>query len=82
MAQVYTFPSAMAEESGNVELSVEIEVTNSNCGLEIEAQALQVKAGAQPKVQTLDLTMPDCDAVGDFLVLKNLVDDLKVAAVN
>lgn len=80
VAQVYTFPTGLAEQSGDVELSVEIEVTSMNCGHEIEAQALQVHAGSQPKVQTLDLTMPDCDAVGDFLVLKNLVNDLKVAA--
>jgi len=82
MAQVYTFPSGLVETSGDVALNVEIEVTNANCGLEIEAQALQVNQGGQPKVQTLDLTMPDCDAVGDFLVLKNLVNDLKVAASN
>ncbi|MDU8927868.1 hypothetical protein RXV86_10785 [Alisedimentitalea sp. MJ-SS2] len=80
MAQVYTFPSGQSEQSGDVALSVEIEVTNANCGLEIEAQSLQVSKGGAPKVQVLDLTMPDCDAVGDFLVLKNLVNDLKVAA--
>ena len=82
MAQVYTFPSGLAEQSGDVELSVEIEVTAMNCGHEIEAQSLQVMSGAQPRVQALDMTMPDCDAVGDFLVLKNLVNDLKVAAIS
>lgn len=81
MAQVYTFPTGLAELPGDISLSAEIEVTSMNCGLDVEAQSLQVSAGGQPKVQTLDLTMPDCDAVGDFLVLKNLVNDLKVAAV-
>lgn len=80
MAQIYTFPSGLADRSGDVTLSTEIEVTNMNCGHEIEAQALEVNAGSQPKMQTLNLTMPDCDAVGDFLVLKNLLNDLKVAA--
>jgi hypothetical protein len=79
-AQVYTFPSAFAEQGGDVSLSVEIEVTAANCGKEIEAQTLQTVKGAPPKVQSLSLTMPDCDAIGDFLVLKNLVNDLKVAS--
>ncbi|MDQ2090377.1 translocase [Marimonas arenosa] len=80
MAQVYTFPTGLAEQAGDIEISTEIEVTNMNCGHEIEAQALQVQSEGRPKVQTLNLTMPDCDAVGDFLVLKNLLNDLKVAA--
>ena len=79
-AQVYTFPTGLAERGGDIALSVEIEVTAANCGKDIEAQTLQTVPGAAPKVQALELTMPDCDAVGDFLVLKNLVNDLKVAS--
>lgn len=79
-AQVYTYPSAFTEQDGDVTLSVEIEVTAENCGKPITAETLQTVKGAAPKVQKLDLTMPDCDAVGDFLVLKKLVNDLKVAA--
>ena len=82
VAQVYTFPASMATETGEVALSVEIEVTNANCGLDLEAQALETRRGGPVTAHSLDLTMPDCDAVGDYLVLKNLVDDLKVAATN
>lgn len=79
VAQVYSFPSHLAENGSEVDLSVEVEVTNGNCGRDIEAQSLQVHTGGKIHVQSLELTMPDCDAVGDFLVLKKLVDDVKVA---
>jgi len=79
VAQVYSFPAGTANRDGDIELSVEIEVTAQNCGRDIEAQSLQVDKGAVPKVQNLDMSLPDCDAIGDFLVLKNLVNDLKVA---
>jgi hypothetical protein len=79
MAEVYTFPSGIAENDGDIELSVEIEVTAMNCGRDIEAQSLETGKDGKLSVQALELTMPDCDAIGDFLVLKNLVNDLKVA---
>lgn len=79
-AQVYTFPTKQANKGGDIALSVEIEVTPANCGKDIEAQSLQTTSESAPKVHALDVTMPDCDAVGDFLVLKNLLNDLKVAS--
>ncbi|MEX0371206.1 MAG: hypothetical protein AB3N09_11280, partial [Tateyamaria sp.] len=80
MAEVYTFPTGMAVSSGTIDLSVEAEVTMNNCGLEVEAQSLEMMAGGQMKTQDLTLAVPGCDAVGSFLVLNNLVSDLKVAS--
>jgi hypothetical protein len=80
MAQVYSYPTGLSTAAGDIDLSVEIAVTDGNCGQEIEAETLQDKATGGVKTQALDLTMPDCDAVGDYLVLKNMLDDLKVAA--
>ncbi|MDQ2094258.1 translocase [Rhodalgimonas zhirmunskyi] len=79
MAQVYSFPAGFTSAEGEIALSVEIEVTDANCGRPLDAQSIEALQGGKLSVQTLDLTMPDCDAVGDFLVLKNLVNDLKVA---
>ena len=45
----------------------------------LEAQTLQTSRGAQITVQTLDMSIPACDAIGDFLMLKNMVNDMKVA---
>ncbi|WP_299295348.1 hypothetical protein [uncultured Tateyamaria sp.] len=80
IAEIYTFPTGMSERAGTIDLSVEAEVTNGNCGLDIEAQSLEMMAGGQMKTQDLWLSVPDCDAVGSFLVLNNLVSDLKVAS--
>ncbi|UOA30281.1 hypothetical protein DSM110093_00024 [Sulfitobacter sp. DSM 110093] len=79
MAEIYSFPVAAAAQEGDVALSVEAEVSKSNCGLEIEAQALELRGADQVKTQNLTLAVPDCDAVGNFLVLNNLLQDLKVA---
>jgi hypothetical protein len=79
MAEIYTFPSGLTQQSGDVQLNVEAEVTQANCGRDITAQSLEV-TGADPlRVQDLELAMPACDAVGDFLVLKNMLNDLKIA---
>lgn len=80
MAEVYTFPSRMSGTGGNIGLSVEAEVTAVNCGKQVEAQTLQLKPGQPLRTNDLTLYMPECDGSGDFLVLKNLLEDLKVAA--
>ncbi len=74
MAQVYTYPG-----QGVADIVVEAPVTAANCGQEKLAQTLSSAAGAA-EVVDLTLAMPDCSAVGDFLVLKNLASDMKVAA--
>jgi hypothetical protein len=79
MAEVYTFPSLLAGRDGDVVLQVEAEVTEFNCNRDIEAQALQMQVGGALSVRDLTLMMPDCGAVGDFLVLKNLLNDLTIA---
>lgn len=80
LAEVYSFPTGTIERSGAVALSVEAEVTRANCGRDVEAQAIQKIGQDRLEAQSLVLAMPDCSAVGDFLVLKNLLNDLKVAA--
>ncbi|WP_299152759.1 hypothetical protein [uncultured Tateyamaria sp.] len=80
MAEIYSFASGMTPRDGTIDLSVEAEVTQNNCGVEIEAQSLEMMQGGQMKTKVLTLAVPDCDAVGSFLVLNNLVSDLKVAS--
>lgn len=79
--EVYTFPSAATRKTGNVQLSVESEITAQNCGQTVAAQTLEVSEGADaPRVRDLTIDMPGCDAVGDYLVLQTIIEDLKVAA--
>lgn len=80
LAEVYTFPTETSRTSGDVDLSVETEVASNNCGLEIEAQTLQMTSGNDITSRDVTLSVPDCDAAGNFLVLNNLFEDLKVAA--
>jgi hypothetical protein len=78
-AQVYTFPSGTVARTGDIALSVETEVTAQTCGRMMEGQALQIAGGGALSVKDLNIDIPDCEAVGDFLVLKNLLQDLKIA---
>jgi len=78
-AQIYTFPKAASLSSGWVNLTVEAEVTNATCGREINAQTLQIGQSGKVIVRDVALNLPDCSASGDFLVLNNLLKDLRVA---
>ncbi|MBW4706766.1 hypothetical protein KX928_03090 [Roseobacter sp. YSTF-M11] len=80
MIEVYTYPSELTAAQNALELSVETEVTNKNCGREVEAKALKLVAGAVLPIKALSLAVPGCDAIGDFLVLNNPLQDLTVAS--
>lgn len=80
MAEVYTFPSGMTKVSGRVTLTVETEITTRNCGREVAAQSIQISPGSETTATDLIMTMPSCDTVGEFLVLKNMFQDLTLAA--
>lgn len=79
LVEIYTFPSATIQQSGTVTMSIETEVTQANCGREVEAQTLELTAKGGLHTRDLVLSVPNCTAIGDFLVLNNLVNDLKVA---
>ncbi len=79
VVEVYTFPTKAASEAGTVALSIEAEVTNNNCGRDVSAQVLSLSPSQALETRDLILSVPDCDAIGDFLVLNNLVDNLKIA---
>lgn len=79
IAEIYTFPTGTALKAGMIDLSLEAEVTAGNCGRDIEAQVLQKSGTQRMKVRELALAIPACDAVGDYLVLKNMFDDLSIA---
>ena len=79
-AEVYTYPSGQNARDGDVVLNVEAEVTPRNCGREVAAQSIQIAPRQTAKAIDLTMMMPSCDAVGEFLVLKNMFADLTLAA--
>lgn len=74
MSEIYTYPAP----SVPVQVTLEAEVTAANCGQEVLGQTLDSMDGTV-KTRDITLTMPGCDAVGDILVLNNLVGDTTLA---
>lgn len=81
MAEVYTFPAGLAARDGKIALTLEAEVTPDNCGREVAGHTAVTRGGVPGDAVAVELAMPDCDAVGDFLVLGTLFQDLTVAAI-
>lgn len=80
MAEVYTFPSGTIGSDGEILLSAEAEITTENCGKELAAQSIQVFPDGNTMALDLTMVMPECDAVGDFLILQNMFEDLTLAS--
>ena len=78
--EIYVFPAGMMQRAGTVRLSVEAEVNALTCGTSVNAHALQPDADGRLQTTALTLEIPECDAVGDILVLKNLLRDMKIAS--
>lgn len=80
LTEIYTFPAALTDSDGAVALTIETEVTDANCGSELQARTYQFSGGKKVSSQHLSLAVPNCSAVGNFLVLNNLLQDLTVAS--
>jgi hypothetical protein len=80
LTEVYTFPAALSDSAGAVALTIETEVTEANCGSEVQARTYEFSGGKKVSSQQLSLAVPNCSAVGNFLVLNNLLQDLTVAS--
>ncbi|MBO9476064.1 translocase [Shimia sp. R11_0] len=78
-AEVYTFPTGLANARGDIAISIETEVTQGNCGQDMALSSMTLHQGNLHAPRELRMQMPDCDAVGEFLLLKNLVEDLTIA---
>jgi len=76
LAQIYTYP---ADPARTTTVVVEAAVTAETCGHDLLGEVISSVGGQVAKVD-LTLAMPDCSAVGDFLVLKNLDAGVKIAA--
>lgn len=74
-AEIYSFPATSAPI-----VTVEAQITDANCGRLIAAQSLLKTMGAQLRNVDMTVTMPGCDAVGDYIVLPNLLAEPRIAA--
>ena len=76
LAQVYTFPT---QKGQSAEVVFEAAVTEATCGNDLLGETISSRAD-KVVITDLTLTMPECSGIGDFLVLKNLASDMKIAA--
>jgi hypothetical protein len=79
-AEIYTYPAGADTRDGVVRLSIEAEVTEANCGTQVSGDSLQPAVDGTITAVGLTMAIPDCDALGEFLVLKNILRDLRIAA--
>lgn len=79
VAEVYSFPTGRIDRAGVVRLSIEALVTPYTCGQTVNAETFQTARDGTVNRMTLAIEVPTCDAVGDIVVLKNLLRDLKIA---
>lgn len=74
LAEVYTFP-----DPDTARVSIEAEVSDATCGRELLGETL-FSAGGAVRASDLTLAMPECDALGGFVVLNNPLPDMTLAA--
>jgi hypothetical protein len=67
------------DPSAQADVVVEAAVTGATCGRDLTGKTLMSERGSAFAAD-LTLAMPDCGGIGDFLVLKNLATDMKIAA--
>ena len=78
LAEVYTYPAA---PNAVVRIVIEAAITTGTCAREILGETL-ADVGGDVTITDLTLAMPECGAIGDILVLKNIDPDLKIASAN
>ena len=79
LAEVYSFPSGYIDREGTVRLSVAARVTTDNCGQTLGVSRIQTRSGALIEDTDMQISFPGCEAAGTIMVLKNLLEDLKIA---
>ncbi|MEL6642831.1 MAG: hypothetical protein AAFQ79_02765 [Pseudomonadota bacterium] len=78
-AEIYSFPTGQFGRTGVVRLQIEAHVTDATCGNHVTANAFQTRRSGPLRHIDVSVAMPGCEAVGDILVLKNVLQDLRVA---
>lgn len=78
-ADIYTYPAALMRQGVEPDVSIEAQVMENTCGTKIEGWILRTNPGRAPHVEPLTMLVPGCESVGEYLVLKNLPVELKLA---
>lgn len=76
---IYSWPVRLNNTGPAPEISVEAKVLDSTCAQQITASFLNITPGQAPESEPLFMAMPGCDAIGQYLVLKNLSQAVRIA---
>ncbi len=76
---VYSWPLRLNGTAPAPEINVEAEVLNTTCGRQINASFLTTVPGQRPETEPLFMAVPGCDSIGEYLVLKNLSQAVRIA---
>ena len=79
-AEIYSLPAGSSDREGTIRLTVSARVTEATCGTALELVSIRASVDGMPVIRRHESQLPDCANVGDILVLKNILDDLKIAA--
>jgi hypothetical protein len=78
-AEIYSFPAGLSPLQGVVRLIAQGEVTEETCGRLVRASTFQSGPLGRILASDLAFAMPGCDALGEIVVLNNLMQDMRLA---
>ncbi len=78
-AEIYSLPVNASPLRGVVRLVAEARVTAENCGRVVKARAFQPTAFRRLSETDVEVALPDCDHLGEVVVLQNLLRDVRLA---
>ncbi len=78
-ADIYTFPAGKHAADSDTVISVEAQVMENTCGQEVVGEILATQPEGPAKKMPVSFTIPDCDALGEYLVLNIPIQSPKIA---
>ena len=77
--EIYSLPVDRSPLRGVVRLVVEAQVSRDTCGRVARARAIQPTAFRRISETDVEVALPDCDRIGEVVVLQNLLRDMRLA---
>ncbi|WP_417258575.1 hypothetical protein [Celeribacter sp.] len=78
-AQVYSHAVDWTGQGDDVEFMVEVEVSDASCGQALTGALIQSDGLTVSEPVGFSVQLPDCDAVGGYIQLKNVVEGLTLS---
>ena len=80
-AEVASFPTAAKQTAPLVSIDIEAQVSEKNCDRNIAGELIQLMPDKRVKYKSLTLFMPDCSAVGEVVIMRDVVKNFRGSLV-